>query len=192
MQGDTKKLHQLSLHPECLCMVQIPLHHLCNGSVTYTRPGAPSKGPPKLPFLKKQELTPCLAWEGGGRPQVLGDEPSRGRASNLGMRQGMMGVGGVGRMLPWEPKSYPSGFGQTDLGKGETWLIPDTELVNHSQQASKNPGRHLTKTTLNWMQEAPRYPSRVLGVHMLKATLKNQEALGHPGGTWGCSWPKPH
>lgn len=53
-----------------------------------------------------------------------------------------MGVGDVGRMLPWEPKSYPPGFAQTDLGKGEIWLIPDTKVVNHSQQVCKNPGRH--------------------------------------------------
>lgn len=50
-------------------MIQIPLHHLHNGSVTYTRPGTASKGLPKLPFLKKQELTPRLAWEGGSRLQ---------------------------------------------------------------------------------------------------------------------------
>lgn len=78
----------------------------------------------------------------------------------------------------------------TDLRKGEIWLIPDTELVNHSQQACKNPGRHLAKTTLNWMQEAPRYPSRVLGVHMPKATLKNQAAWGYSGGVLGIHLPK--
>lgn len=51
---------------------------------------------------------------------ILGDEPSRGRVSNLGMRQGMMGVGMLGGCCPGNLRATHQGLDRQTWEKGRS------------------------------------------------------------------------